>query len=86
MFDFSSEKSNVKVNFSLADQALPRLKVSLKPFQRLVGAAATGGRSRRSEILLTAFLFVSFFFALATSKKKRNTIWMNDMATGEETL
>ena len=29
------------------------LKVSLKPFQRLVGAAAIGGRARKREISLS---------------------------------
>jgi hypothetical protein len=47
------------------------LKVSLKPFQRLGGAAALGGRARKREILQHAFLFCqAFFFALPVSKKK----------------
>jgi hypothetical protein len=35
------------------------VEVSLKPFQRLVGAAAIGGRARKRETLLYAFSFVS---------------------------
>ena len=48
-----------------------RLKVSLKPFQRLVGAAAIGGRLRRGETPFTAFSFCqAFSFVPFASKEK----------------
>ena len=52
-----------------------QLGVSLKPFQRLVGAAAIGGRaSQGAKHLFRRFSFVSFSFAPAVSKEKRKAI------------
>jgi hypothetical protein len=46
----------------------------LELFQKLVGAAAIGGRARKRETRLYAFSFVSFSFAPAASKEKRKTL------------
>ena len=49
-----------------------RLKVSLKPLGRLVGAAAIGGRLRRGETLLSACSFLPSFFLCAFCHKEKS--------------
>ena len=51
------------------------LKVSLKPFQRLVRAAGIGGRLRRGEPFLGAFFFLCYFFFLRFLCQKEKVIF-----------
>ena len=67
MFDFSSEKSNVKVNFSLAEQASPGLKVLIKLFQKF--ADSKGGAlvaPAGAKFFLQHFLFAKHFHLQAS--------------------
>jgi len=63
------------INFSLAEQASPDLKVLIKLFQKF--ADSKGGAlvaPAGAKFLFRRFLFVSFFFAPTSPKKKRKTI------------
>ena len=46
------------------------MEVWLKPFQRLVGAAAIGGRSAQRAKYSTAFSFAKLFFCASGVKRK----------------
>ena len=68
------ESTLLNCSLSVSSEAKP-IEVSIKPFQRLVGAAAIGGRaSQGAKHLFRRFSFVSFSFAPAVSKEKRNAI------------
>jgi hypothetical protein len=47
-------------------------KVSLKPFQRLGGAAALGGRARKREALPMRVSFLLSFFLCASCVKEKS--------------